>query len=107
MADWRARLLAERAYLLAASGTTASGRRPVELDQQAVGRLSRMDAIRDQAMATGTEARRRARLAEVDRALDRLETGTFGRCQDCEEPIAPARLDLDPCTRLCVDCARG
>ena len=37
-----------------------------------------------------------SRLLEVSRALERLEAGTFGRCQHCGEPIAAARLQANP-----------
>jgi len=44
--------------LRAASETTADNRRPVELDQTSVGRVSRMDAMQVQAMAVATDRRR-------------------------------------------------
>jgi len=45
-------------------------------------------------------------LEEIDAALARLDQGTFGRCEECQKPIAKERLDALPYTRLCVDCAR-
>lgn len=41
-------------------------------------------------------------LAEIDNALQRIEEGTYGLCEDCEEPIAVKRLELNPTARLCV-----
>ena len=35
----------------------------------------------------------------------RIDSGDFGDCQGCGEPIAVARLELDPATRLCIGCA--
>ena len=46
------------------------------------------------------------RLKEVAGALDRIELGTFGRCEECQKPIPKARLQALPYTRYCVDCAR-
>ena len=46
-------------------------------------------------------------LAEVSAALDRLRRGTFGRCEDCKEMIASARLDALPYARKCVECAKS
>jgi DnaK suppressor protein len=43
-------------------------------------------------------------LRAIDEALQRVEQGTFGICMDCEEPIAEARLDAVPWTRVCIDC---
>ena len=99
------RLLAEREDLQAASARTSPDRRPVELDQQSVGRLSRMDAIQNQAMARGTEERRLARLRAIDAAITRLNAGEFGYCNDCGDRIADRRLDLDPVVSRCISCA--
>lgn len=43
-------------------------------------------------------------LKQVDAALRRIETGAFGVCQECEEPISPKRLDAVPWARYCVTC---
>ena len=43
-------------------------------------------------------------LAAIDEALARIEKGTFGVCRDCGEPIAPARLNAMPWTRVCITC---
>ena len=44
-------------------------------------------------------------LAEVEHALAKLEQGQFGKCEKCEKPIAPARLEAMPASRFCIDCA--
>jgi RNA polymerase-binding protein DksA len=44
-------------------------------------------------------------LAEVERALDKLTEGTYGQCESCGKPIAPARLEAKPAARTCIDCA--
>ena len=95
----------ERAELLALSEAAADERRPVALDQQSVGRVSRMDAMQVQAMAQSVEARRRARLPLIDAALRRLDTGEYGYCIDCGERIPAKRLAIDPTIARCVDCA--
>jgi DnaK suppressor protein len=45
------------------------------------------------------------RLAELDAASARLDSGTYGRCERCGRPIDPARLDARPEARTCVACA--
>lgn len=45
-------------------------------------------------------------LSEVNAALDRLDKGTFGRCEECHQAIPKARLNALPYTRYCVECAR-
>ena len=77
----------------------------VEVDPQRVGRLSRMDALQQQAMAQDAERRRRQELARIEAALERVEEGEYGWCLSCGEPIAEARLELDPAATLCVACA--
>lgn len=47
--------------------------------------------------------RARARLAEVEAAIDRLEAGTYGVCEDTDEPIPFRRLELEPTTRYTVE----
>jgi DnaK suppressor protein len=42
--------------------------------------------------------------AEVVAALDRIEKGTFGRCEDCAAAIPEERLDVVPYARWCVRC---
>lgn len=84
---------------------SAASRQVVELDQQAVGRLSRMDALQGQAMQKGLEARRAARHRAIAAALQRIEEGEFGFCEDCGEFIGHGRLGVDACVSRCVGCA--
>src|SRR3954466_9184194 len=43
--------------------------------------------------------------ARVLRALEKLDEGTYGTCDSCGRPIAPARLKFSPEAVLCTDCA--
>jgi RNA polymerase-binding transcription factor DksA len=43
-----------------------------------------------------------AELADVERALQRLDAGTYGRCEACHQPIADERLAALPAARFCV-----
>ena len=45
--------------------------------------------------------------ARMTRALQKLEEGTYGTCDACGEPIAPARLRVAPESTLCIECARS
>ncbi len=98
-------LTREREAILELSAVSAESRRPVELDQQSVGRLSRMDALQVQAMAKAVETRRRGRLTLIDAALRRLEEGDYGTCTECGEDIPARRLAIDPTIARCIDCA--
>lgn len=77
----------------------------VTLDQQAVGRLSRMDALQGQQMALAQARRREAEIKRIDATLARLDGDEYGYCDECGDPIAIRRLELDPTVRTCIDCA--
>ena len=49
--------------------------------------------------------RARARLADIDDALSRLEAGTYGVCEQCGDAIAVERLQARPSARTCFACA--
>ncbi len=105
--EFRAALTTEQNGLAGEDAAGREDRATVTLDQQSVGRLSRMDALQRQAMAQATMRRRAARAARIRAALERIEEGEFGWCQDCGEPIPKARLELDPTIASCVSCASG
>jgi len=46
----------------------------------------------------------RLRVKEVDEALDRMENGTYGVCEECGEPIGLKRLEVKPVAKYCVPC---
>jgi len=102
----RVALLALRAELEELAGANAQARQVVELDQQSVGRLSRMDALQGQAMAQETMRRRALELKRIEAALARIEEDEYGYCARCGEEIMAARLDLDPMAALCATCAQ-
>ena len=79
---------------------------PVELDQARVGRLSRMDAMQQQAMAKAA-----ARLTDLERqriksAFGRMDAGDYGYCIISEDEIAEGRLRFDPSVLMCISCAK-
>lgn len=90
--------------------TITDGRKadqPRELDQSRVGRLSRIDAMQQQAM---TQAAARISAMEEQRirtALKRMASGDYGYCVNCQEEIAEGRLLADPSVLTCIACARA
>jgi DnaK suppressor protein len=48
----------------------------------------------------------RETLADIQAALNRIDQGSYGVCEDCGGPIAKSRLQVLPYTRVCIDCAR-
>lgn len=83
-----------------------AGQATVELDQQSVGRLSRMDALQYQAMAKAQAGRRQIEKARLTAALARMNDDEYGYCEDCGDAIAKARLELDPAATKCIGCAK-
>lgn len=76
----------------------------VELDQTAVGRLSRMDSLQSQSMAKSLREREQVKLALILEALERVEQGSYGLCVVCGEPIEMGRLTVFPESRECAGC---
>ncbi len=78
----------------------------VELDQSRVGRLSRMDALQQQAMAKATDERADIELLQIEGALGRIKAGEYGYCIKCGENIAERRLEVNLGAMTCIECAK-
>ena len=97
-------LLRKRAEILAAS----TGTRPLPASMDV---NSRQGDLADQASGNN-EVHIQLKLKQTDakilqaieEALARMEKGTYGICRDCGEPIALARLEAIPWTRVCITC---
>lgn len=101
---WRRRVEEELAQNAAALAEARSAAGTVTLDQASVGRLSRMDAMQQQAMARGLIERLETRKRKLDAALARIEAGTFGLCCECGAEVEAERLDGDPAAVFCREC---
>jgi DnaK suppressor protein len=102
----RRRLLAERDALRADAEASAHTRDAKETGATRLGQLSRMDALQQQSMARAEQQRRERALFRIEAALRRIEAGEYGDCTGCGEPVADARLRLDPSAALCIACAQ-
>ncbi len=80
--------------------------KPVAPDN-AIGRLTRMEAINSKSMNEASLKRAKITLSKLERALASIGTPDFGLCRACEEPIPFARLMILPETELCVKCAEN
>lgn len=60
----------------------------------------------DRELDEGLEEDARARLREIDEALQRIESGEYGKCRACGKQIPPERLEVLPWTTLCIEDAR-
>jgi DnaK suppressor protein len=79
--------------------------RPRDLEQDTVGRLSRVEALQSQGLTKTLAAREQAQLEQIVAALRRLEEGTYGACNGCGAPIPMERLMIYPETVACSACA--
>jgi DnaK suppressor protein len=82
--------------------STREGAQPVDLDQP-IGRLSRMDAMQQQAMSAANRRRNRTRYQLVKAAL-KMDPDDYGICKTCDEDIGFARLKVRPESPFCVGC---
>ncbi len=81
---------------------TREGSQPVDLDEP-IGRLSRMDAMQQQAMSAANRRRNKLRLQLVNAAL-KMDPDDYGICKKCDEDIGYARLKVRPESPFCVIC---
>ena len=78
--------------------------KPVSPDN-ALGRLTRMDAIQSQEISKNTLQQVQAQLAKLEFALSQIGHPDFGFCLECESPIPAGRLKAMPGATQCVNCA--
>jgi DnaK suppressor protein len=80
--------------------------KPVSPDN-AIGRITRMEAINSKNMNEATLNKARRTLIALERALAQIDDPDFGYCATCDEPIPFARLMILPESPLCVKCAEA
>ncbi len=80
--------------------TTAAGERESEIEESA--QIDRITRLKHQ-----LDERGQMMLREIEAALTRVASGTYGLCRRCKEEIAAARLRVLPTATLCIDCARA
>jgi DnaK suppressor protein len=85
--------------------TTDGAARPRDLEQDTVGRLSRIEALQSQGLSKTLAEREKAQLAQLLAALGRLDDGSYGVCNACGGGIPFARLIVFPETLACTACA--
>lgn len=66
--------------------------------------LDTVQLIEDREIGFATRSLLVERANKLSEALDRLRCGVYGTCEECEEPIAPARLRVMPEVTTCVRC---
>ena len=111
--EQRAQLLEERAtYLQQAESLRAEAEQlaaemepgDIQFDEES-GEGGTMNVERERDLALSAQAR--AAVDEIDRALAKIDAGTYGVCERCGEPIKRARLKALPYAALCIACKSG
>ncbi len=97
-------LNAQRLQLIQQLENSESSTQPVTLDQQSVGRVSRIDAIQQQQMAKANRHQDMLVLKAINDCLARVEKDQYGFCLECGEPIGFERLQVQPHASLCLTC---
>jgi RNA polymerase-binding transcription factor len=72
----------------------------------AIGRVSRMDAINNKSVNENSLRQAEAKLSNLKRVLDNVGTPDFGVCVKCKHQIPLGRILIRPQSLLCVNCAR-
>ncbi|MEM1323799.1 MAG: TraR/DksA C4-type zinc finger protein [Bacteroidota bacterium] len=73
--------------------------------ENAIGRVSRMDAINNKSVAEAALRNAKQQLSKLQVALNKVDQSSFGICAFCKQPIPPARLLFMPESSRCVRCA--
>jgi DnaK suppressor protein len=105
-AEAKARLCAERANLvhqLEELGASESGELRTDVDF-GEGFADAAAATAERTEVLGLIDSLKTALDDIDRALGRLEDGTYGICRDCSKEIQAARLEFRPQSVRCVEC---
>jgi len=66
--------------------------------------LDRASVYTDQALKLKIKSRESRLIRKVRQALERIENGTYGMCEECGEPISVKRLEARPVAAKCIDC---
>lgn len=73
--------------------------------ENAIGRISRMDAINNKSINDASLLKSREKLKNLQVALEKLDTADFGICIRCKMPIPLGRIMLMPYAKKCVKCS--
>ncbi len=104
--DFRAKLLAQRRELFRQAAQTEDDLLWLETDMEPEseerGQTETMVRLLDR-----LDERAKREIEAIDRALTRIETGTYGRCEGCGKDIPEARLRVLPATATCLACSEA
>lgn len=98
---FKRKLLDWRSELMKGSETTLQDLKETNLNEADAN--DRASSETDQYLELRTRDRMRKLIKKINQALDRIENGTYGYCEETGEPIGLARLEARPVTTLCIE----
>jgi len=72
--------------------------------ERAADEMDELVLATERELAIDTLTRQAGLLSQVTNALERIKDGSYGDCEECEEPISPRRLAALPWASLCIRC---
>lgn len=96
-------LESEREKLLKIAQETTRERRKTD-EEDLMDDIDLASSEQDQSMTYRMRDRERNLIKKIDKALAKIEEGTYGTCENCEEPIGIKRLEARPVAELCITC---
>mgnify|MGYP000039946612 CR=1 FL=1 len=101
LAKFKKKLLVERERLLNAANSSRKNEFSIATDDLADEADLTSVELTQGVVFTLREKEQRT-LADIDEALQRMEDGTYGSCEDCDDPISARRLEIFPTAKLCI-----
>ncbi len=101
----KSRMQARRRDLLGLGVVDHECLKPLDFDQSASGHLSLTDALQSRSLEAEFDRRRHRELQRIEAALRRIADGEYGYCVVCGQEIAAKRIENDPTTSVCINCA--
>jgi DnaK suppressor protein len=104
---YRERLLHERAHLLQRIAQERGGkvsRADMAAEHDVRSLDDRAQALSERNDEFAMNEHETAQLGDIEAALERIQSGHYGQCTDCDAPIPPARLIAYPTAKRCIDC---
>ena len=101
--EFRQVLTKERGSVIQKANRTLSEESTLDLAEMP-DEIDQASAEYNQSFVFRLRDREKYYLSKIDRALNKIKEGTFGVCEECEEPINQKRLQVRPVTTLCIRC---
>jgi len=100
----KSQLISRKNEILAVSSSSIKSRLSANDNGEAKDEIDLANASSEHWLNTIQYNKRNGELAQIDKALDKIQEGMYGICEECEEPIPEKRLHVRPFATMCVEC---